>query len=126
MGEVVRPSLFQETVPEFIRRHGYVANTVNVAHRFGWPVNYARMKLNELVDAGELVAIGLGGAEGSVQVLSWAIAGWDWDDARHLGRQGFMRTCPFCPGWVNFPTFPHTCTCGALWLPNYECVRLLT
>lgn len=63
-----------ETLPEFIRRHGGVANTVNIAQRFGWYVTDAKKLLEAAAARGEIEkvpahAYGLGGG----RVCSWRL-----------------------------------------------------
>jgi hypothetical protein len=127
MGDVVRGTWAPESVPEFVARSGHVVNTVNVARRFGWNVDEARVECNRLVDAGQLVCVGLDAAEDAIRVLSWATPGYDWGNVRHLGRKGILRVCPFCNG-SSAPglNLPRPCdNCGALLLANWECVPVL-
>jgi hypothetical protein len=63
-----------ETVAEFITRHGGVANTSNIAQRFGWYVSDAKATLEAMAARGELVKVpahawGLGGG----RVCSWRL-----------------------------------------------------
>jgi hypothetical protein len=48
-----------ESVPDFIRRHGGVSNTCNIAARFGWDMRDARRKLSALERAGEIERAGI-------------------------------------------------------------------
>lgn len=52
MGEVV--TIGQETVAQFIARHGGVANTSNIAQRFGWPVAEAKRRMEALAASGQI------------------------------------------------------------------------
>lgn len=47
-------SIGAETVAEFILRHGGVANTANIAARFGWDMRTARRNLENAARRGEL------------------------------------------------------------------------
>lgn len=70
MGEVV--TIGQETVAQFITRHGGVANTSNIAQRFGWSVAEAKRRMEALAASGQIEKIpahewGLG------KVCSWRV-----------------------------------------------------
>lgn len=44
----------RETVAEFIQRHGGVANTSNIAGRFGWSMREAKRRLEALASTGQV------------------------------------------------------------------------
>lgn len=52
MGEIV--TIGQETVAQFITRHGGVANTSNIAQRFGWSMREAKRRMEVLAASGQV------------------------------------------------------------------------
>lgn len=63
-----------ETLAQFIARHGGVANTVNVASRFGWNVREAKRRLEAAAKDGivqKIAAHDYGTAGG--RVCSWKL-----------------------------------------------------
>lgn len=70
MGDVV--TIGQETVTQFIARHGGVANTSNIAQRFGWSVPEAKRRLDAMAVSG-LVEKVPAHAWSLGQVCSWRL-----------------------------------------------------
>lgn len=54
---VIRP-FPEESVAEFIRRHGGVASTANIAGRFGWDIREAKRRLDALARDGVVEKLG--------------------------------------------------------------------